>query len=103
LSTFTVSSYSELYQYNLIDNDILAFLYPNNGFNRGEYLRDMVVSLHHHVLISPRRDNESDKEISHSMSDTDLSKVTSTPVLTPTTTTPRTSKAIRHISIPQCS
>jgi hypothetical protein len=103
LSTFTVSSYSELYQYNLIDNDILAFLYPNNGFNRGEYLRDMIVSLHYHVFISPRRDDESDKEKSHSMSNTDLFKVTSTQVLTPTTTTSRTSKAIRHISIPQCS
>jgi phosphoglycerol transferase MdoB-like AlkP superfamily enzyme len=62
LVNITVSSYPELYQYNLIDNDILALLYPNHGFNRGEYMLDMLVFLHYPVIISPRCHTESNKE-----------------------------------------
>jgi hypothetical protein len=44
---FTVSSYSDSNQYNLIDKDISAFSNLNHGFDRGEYMHDMIVSLHH--------------------------------------------------------
>ena len=42
---------SKLYRNTLIDNNILALSYPNHGFNRGEYIHDMVFYLHHRFLV----------------------------------------------------
>lgn len=42
---------SKLYLNTLIDKNILAFSDPNHGFDRGEYMHDMVFYLHRRFLV----------------------------------------------------
>jgi hypothetical protein len=42
---------SKLYWNTLIDKNILAFSHPNHGFDRGEYMHDMVFYLHRRFLV----------------------------------------------------